>query len=44
MNFVASSEIKAILEMFLATTLVLPAADMNQAGDPGICLTPGRKE
>lgn len=43
MYFVASSAISAILEMFLATTLVLWEAAMNQAGVPGICRTPVKK-
>lgn len=37
---VASSDISAILDMFLATTLVLCEAAMNQAGEPGTCRAP----
>ena len=36
----ASSEIKAVLEMFLATTLVLCEAAMNHAGESRSNLAP----
>ena len=36
--FVASSDISAIREMFLATTFVLVEAAINHSGVPGTCL------